>query len=111
MILVLTHLNDSPKSVNHVPSQNVNYVALDINPFPTIKTDIPNIIGKFKAGVSRIVGNAFMHSEKLWQLSYHDHVIRGDKDYLKIWEYIDTNVMKWQDDCFFTDDTHKPRAF
>ena len=35
MILVLTHLNDSPKTVNHVPSQNVNYVALDMISAPT----------------------------------------------------------------------------
>ena len=40
-----------------------------INPFPTKKYDIPNVIGKFKAGVTRCVGNAFMHSakKKIWQ--------------------------------------------
>ncbi len=67
-----------------------------INPFPTIKADIPNIAGKFKAGVTRIVGNAFMHSAKkpIWQRSYHDHIIRDEKDYRKIWEYIDTNVLR-----------------
>ena len=75
--------------------------AEGMNPFPTIRTNVPDIIGKFKAGVSRIVGNAFMHSGKIWQSSYHDHIIRGDKDYLKIWEYIDTNVMRWKDDCFY----------
>ncbi len=35
-----------------------------INPFPTKKNDISNATGKFKAGFSRIVGNAFMHSEE-----------------------------------------------
>ena len=38
---------------------------------------------------------------KLWQRSYHDHIIRGEKDYQKIWEYIDTNVIKWKLDCFY----------
>ncbi len=28
-----------------------------INTSPTIKCDIPNVIGKFKAGVTRIVGD------------------------------------------------------
>ena len=72
-----------------------------INPFPTIKYDISNVIGKYKAAVTRNVGNAFMHSEKIWQTSFHDHIIRGEKDYLKIWNYIDTNPQKWTEDCFY----------
>ncbi|MBQ3593697.1 MAG: transposase [Clostridia bacterium] len=78
-----------------------------INPFPTIKYDIPNIIGKFKAGVTRrAVGDAFMHpefarSKNIWQRSYHDHIIRDENDYREIWEYIDTNVYKWEEDCFY----------
>ena len=42
-----------------------------MNPSPTIRYDIPNVIGKYKASVSRIVGNAFMHSVKrpIWQRS------------------------------------------
>jgi len=77
-----------------------------INPFPTVKCDIPNVIGKFKAGVTRTVGNAFMHSAKktIWQRSYHDHIIRGENDYQKILEYIDTNVLKWEQDCFYNDE-------
>ncbi len=74
-----------------------------INPFPTIKYDIPNVIGKFKAGVTRSVGNAFMHSakKKIWQKSFHDRIIRNEDDYKKIWEYIDTNPLKWELDCFY----------
>lgn len=72
------------------------------------KYDISNIIGKFKAGVTRSVGNAFMHSENntaqpIWQSSFHDHIIRGKRDYQKIWAYIDTNVLKWEKDCFYND--------
>ena len=54
-----------------------------INPFPAKKCDIPNIVGKLKTGVTRIVGDAFMHpvKEPIWQRSYHDHIIRGEKDY------------------------------
>ena len=40
----------------------------------------------------------------LWQRSYYDHIIRGEKDYQKIWEYIDTNHLKWESDCFFNDE-------
>ena len=74
-----------------------------INPSP-IKYDIPNVVGKYKAAVTRSVGNAFMHSEKIWQSSYHDHIIRNDKDYQKIWEYISGNPSKWLDDCFYCEE-------
>ena len=33
--------------------------------------------------------------------SYHDHVIRDEKDYLKIWEYVAYNHQKWKEDCFY----------
>lgn len=38
--------------------------------------------------------------QKIWQRSYHDHIIRNEQEYQKIWEYIDTNPMKWEEDCF-----------
>ena len=38
---------------------------------------------------------------KVWQRSFHDHIIRGEKDYEKIWEYIEFNAFKWQEDCFY----------
>ena len=41
--------------------------------------------------------------EKVFQRSFHDHIIRGENDYRKIWEYIDTNVIRWKDDCFYNE--------
>ena len=43
-------------------------------------------------------------NKKLWQKSYHDHIIRNEADYQKIWNYIDTNPAKWQEDCFYIED-------
>jgi REP element-mobilizing transposase RayT len=37
----------------------------------------------------------------MFQRSYHDHIIRGEADYKKIWEYIDTNPLRWTMDCFY----------
>lgn len=39
----------------------------------------------------------------LFQRSFYDHVIREDDEYLKIWEYIDTNPAKWTEDCFYSE--------
>jgi hypothetical protein len=38
----------------------------------------------------------------IWQSSYNDHIIRGEKDYQKKWEYIDENPLKWELDCFYS---------
>ncbi len=38
---------------------------------------------------------------KFFQRSYHDHVIRGEKDYQMIWQYIDNNPASWEQDCFY----------
>ena len=38
---------------------------------------------------------------KVWQRSFHDHVIRDDAGYLKIWNYIEGNPSKWEEDCFY----------
>lgn len=73
-----------------------------INPFPTgNRYDISNVVGKFKASVSRAVGNAFMHSEKVWQSSFYDHIVRNDEDYQSIWQYISGNPSKWLEDRFY----------
>lgn len=78
-----------------------------INPFPTSKKyDIHNVVGKFKAAVTRIVGKAFMPSAKpkIRQTGFHDHIIRGPHDYRKIWEYIEQNPVRWTCDKFYVED-------
>ena len=59
--------------------------------------NIETIIRSFKALVTKEIGYS------IWQRSFHDHIIRGEKDYQKIWEYIDTNPLKWELDCFYNE--------
>ncbi len=37
----------------------------------------------------------------VWQRSFHDHIVRGEADYLEIWSYIDGNPTKWTEDRFY----------
>ena len=37
---------------------------------------------------------------KLWQRNYYDHIIRNEKSYLEISEYIANNPLKWNEDKF-----------
>ena len=57
--------------------------------------NIEQIIRSFKTMVTKEAGKS------LWQRSYHDRIIRNEKEYQKIWQYIDTNVIKWETDCFY----------
>ena len=61
---------------------------------------ISNAVGYLKMNVSRdLHKNGYIGD--IWQRSFHDHIIRGEEDYLKIWNYIDTNSQKWENDCFY----------
>ena len=105
------HFIISIQSEERINQERMNPSEERINPFPTL--GIPDVIGKFKAGVTRrvgkLVGNAFMRSVNvnqnkaapIWQKSYHDHIIRNETEYLKIYEYIIYNPEKWENDCFF----------
>ena len=37
----------------------------------------------------------------VWQKGFHDHVVRGEKDYLEIWNYIEGNPGKWAEDQLY----------
>lgn len=38
---------------------------------------------------------------KIWQYRYYDHIIRNDHDYQLIWNYIDTNPLRWDKDKYY----------
>ena len=56
---------------------------------------LQDIIGRLKSYTT------VKYGAELFQRSFHDHIIRGEKDYIKIAEYIDTNPLKWESDCFY----------
>ena len=51
--------------------------------------EIKNIIRSLKILTTKEIG------ESIFQRSYYDHVIRNQKDYNEIWEYIENNPKKW----------------
>ena len=57
---------------------------------------IPNFIAILKKKTNRIYGF------DMWQRSYHDHIIRNESDYQRIWQYIDQNPLRWEEDCYYT---------
>ena len=65
-------------------------------PFPTLST----VIGLYKSGVSKRI-HELCPDILVWQKSYHDHIIRNEDDYLRIWQYIDENPAKWAKDKYY----------
>ena len=56
---------------------------------------IPMVVRFLKRDVTMACGFS------VWQRGYHDHIIRNDADYQRIWEYIDNNPAKWREDCYY----------
>ena len=63
-------------------------------------SNLSSIIGSYKSFVTKEI-HSKGSTQKIWQVSFHDHVIRNRESYLKIWNYIDTNPIKWSEDCYF----------
>ena len=91
---------------------NDNYIGIKVDKYVIMPNHIHLIIiidnsgGHGDPPLQSIIGQLKSYTTNkykniLWQRSYHDHIIRGEKDYQKIWEYIDTNVLRWEKDCFY----------
>ena len=63
---------------------------------PTKKTSVPQMIKMLKEIVTKRIGYS------IWQKGYHDHIIRNDADYRRVWDYIDINPARWREDCYYT---------
>ena len=61
---------------------------------------ISSFVAGFKAAVASRAGKE-LDMTKIWQRNYYDHIIRNDQDFLNIWEYIDTNPQRWQEDQLY----------
>lgn len=66
------------------------------SPCPTLS----DVICTYKSLTARLCKKVYP-IEKVFQNSFHDHIIRNEKDCEKIWEYIENNPCKWENDCFF----------
>lgn len=56
---------------------------------------ISRIIKQYKMYVSKKIGYS------IWQKLFYEHVIRNEKEYYKIKEYIKNNIINWEKDKYF----------
>jgi putative transposase len=57
------------------------------------------ILGQFKSITAKRI-NALRETSgvAVWQRNYYEHIIRNENELENIWDYIDTNPLRWQED-------------
>lgn len=62
---------------------------------PRVAPTVSRIVKQTKGLATKMIGR------NIFQKSFHDRVIRDDGEYQMIWQYIDTNPIRWEEDCFY----------
>ena len=71
--------------------------------FKSQSQTIGAIVRGYKSSVTKKI-NTLHHCDDfvVWQRNYHEHIIRNERSYQNISNYIINNPEKWNDDKFFT---------
>jgi len=59
------------------------------------ETSVSSIINQTKGKITRQLGYS------VFQKSFHDHVIRTPAEFERVWDYIENNPRKWNEDMYY----------
>ena len=76
-------------TVKHTESDGAMWTSRPTN------ATIPAMVRSFKTMITKEIGFS------IWQKSYHDHIIRDEAEYQRIWQYIDENPASWTEDRYY----------
>ncbi len=77
-----------------------------------IGSPLRNIVGWFKTmTTNEYIRNVKLglyepFEKRLWQRNYYEHIIRDEREYYKIVEYIQNNPARWEQDSLYTEVSH-----
>ena len=69
---------------------------------PLRRSAISKAVGYIRMNASKHIRSTF-GDEKIWQRGFNDHIVRNQRDYNMISEYISANPALWQKDCFYSE--------
>jgi len=100
--IVKKHIENCNKKLNNVfvdeyiimPNHVHIIISLIGSPRSATPT-IPTIVNSYKSIVSKEIGYS------IWQRNYYEHIIRNEKEYLKVKEYIINNPAQWAEDKYY----------
>ena len=97
-------------AIEHIPQV---YSSVEIDNYVVMPNHVHMLVVLHKVGgramraptISRIVNQMKGYVTKqlgypIWQKLFHDHVIRSEEEYQKIWTYIENNPATWTEDCY-----------
>jgi REP element-mobilizing transposase RayT len=70
-----------------------------LEPAPTILAEVVRQLKTFSA--KRINARRNTPGTGIWQRGYYEHILRGEQDYQRIWQYIDENPIQWALDQYY----------
>ena len=91
------------KIINYVVMPNHVHLLVQIDSDKSIADTgkphaaVPHVIATIKRFCTQKIGT------NIFQKSFHDHVVRTQEDFLRIWEYIDNNPLRWKIDRFYVE--------
>jgi len=84
-----------PNHIHAVLEINSNFISDD-----SIKIkSLSELMGAYKTTSAkriRLSGCSYFQ----WQRSFHDHIIKNGNAYRHIINYVETNDVRWKEDCF-----------
>ena len=104
-IIQMATFYDNISIDNYVIMPNHIHLLLQIH-YMDIKNGPPRTSVPTNSAISQFVSTLkrFCNKEcgeNIWQSRSNDHIIRNEYDYKNIYEYIETNVIRWDKDCFY----------
>jgi len=67
-----------------------------------------NVVGNYKAGVTRLARRFINDDAPIWQARYHDHMLRNEHVLTRIRDYVLDNPARWRDDTFYSSKQASP---
>lgn len=90
-------------SQNHAinPSETQDFASLQQakQKFGPQSKNLASVVRGFKIGVTKFANENDLSFA--WQPRFHDHIIRNHHEMSLIADYIQNNVIRWRDDCFY----------
>lgn len=62
--------------------------------------DVSKVVGQYKMSVTKKI-RVMLPNYYVWQRSFYDRIIRNQKEYEAIWNYIEYNDQKWNEDQYY----------
>lgn len=102
---LLVRINDTknqPASIG--PDEKREADRQEQSPCPTVRpaASVSDIVCALKSITTKRANKMDgVTGRKIWQIRFHDHVVRNEQDYKEIAEYIDNNPARWEQDRYY----------